>query len=84
MTAPCKLRRPFLLRTIKRLEQPGGWNRYAVRGEGAHIQIWLNGEPTVDNMEDDATIPQSGLIVLQIHGGSKAEVSFRNLRLQEL
>ncbi|HWW02569.1 MAG TPA: family 16 glycoside hydrolase [Candidatus Acidoferrum sp.] len=70
--------------TIKRLERPGEWNLYEVRGEGAHIQIWLNGEQTVDFVESDSTIPQTGLIGLQIHGGSKAEVSFRNLRLQEL
>jgi hypothetical protein len=55
-----------------------------VRGEGAHIQIRLNGEQTVDYMESDATIPQTGLIALQIHGGSKAGVCFRNIRLQEL
>ena len=81
-------RNKFLARatdeTIKRLEKPGEWNRYEVRGEGAHLQIWLNGEQTVDYLESDATIPQFGLIALQIHGGSKAEVCFRNLRLREL
>ncbi len=70
--------------TIKRLEKPGDWNRYEVRCEGPHIQLWLNGEKTVDYTEPDASIPQSGLIGLQIHGGNKAEVSFRNIRLQEL
>jgi hypothetical protein len=48
------------------------------------MQIWLNGEKTVDYTEPDAGIPQAGLIGLQIHGGNKAEVSFRNLTLQEL
>ena len=55
-----------------------------MRGEGAHIQIWLNGEQTVDYIESDFAIPQTGLIALQIHGGSKAEVFFRNIGLQEL
>jgi len=81
-------RNKFLARatdeTIKRLEKPGEWNLYDVRGEGAHIQIWLNGEQTVDYIESDFAIPQTGLIALQIHGGSKAEVFFRNIRLQEL
>jgi hypothetical protein len=82
------IRGKFLARaaaeTIKRLEKPGERNLYEVRGEGAHIQIWLNGEWTVDYIESDSTIPQTGLIALPIHGGSKAEVFFRNIRLQEL
>jgi hypothetical protein len=69
---------------VKRLEKPGEWNHYEVRCEGTHIQITLNGERTVDYTEADAAIPQTGRIALQIHGGSKAEVSFRNITLQEL
>ena len=69
--------------TIKRLEKAGDWNRCEIRGEGTHLQIWLNGEKTVDYTETDATIPQAGLIALQIHGGNKAEVSFRNITVRE-
>jgi hypothetical protein len=81
-------RNTFLARpseeTIKRLEKAGDWNRYEVRCEEKDIQIWLNGEKTVDYTEPDAAIPQSGLIGLQIHGGNKAEVSFRSITIQEL
>ena len=70
--------------TIKRLEKTGDWNRYEVRCDERHIQLWLNGEKTVDYTEPDAAIPQSGLIGLQIHGGNKAEVSFRSVTMQEL
>jgi hypothetical protein len=81
-------RNKFLARcsddTIKRLERAGDWNLYELRCQGTHIQIWLNGEKTVDYSEADAAIPQNGLIGLQIHGGSKAEVSFRNITIQEL
>jgi HEAT repeat protein len=80
-------RNKFLVRadenTVKRIEHAGEWNRYELRCEGRHIQIWLNGEKTVDYQETDETIPQTGLIGLQIHGGSKAEVSFRNITIQE-
>ncbi|HOW67682.1 MAG TPA: HEAT repeat domain-containing protein [Candidatus Paceibacterota bacterium] len=69
---------------IKRLEHPGDWNRYEVRCRGAQIQIMLNDEKTVDYTETDPTIPQTGLIALQIHGNCKAEISFRNLTLQDL
>ena len=69
--------------TIKRLERAGDWNRYELLCEGPHIQIRLNGEKTIDYAETDATIPQEGLIGLQIHGGSKAEISFRHITIQE-
>ncbi len=81
-------RNKFLARAtdaqIKRLEKPGDWNRYEVRFAGAHIQIVLNGEKTVDYIETDPAIPRSGLIGLQMHGGCKAEVSFRNITLEDL
>jgi HEAT repeat protein len=69
---------------IKRLERPGDWNRYEVRCAGPRVQIALNGEKTVDYIEADAAMPQNGLIALQIHGDCKAEISFRNLSIQDL
>jgi HEAT repeat protein len=69
---------------VKRLEKAGDWNRYEIRCEGSHIQLWLNGEKTVEYAEPDAGIPQTGVIALQIHGDCKAEIYFRNLVLEEL
>jgi len=64
--------------------KPGEWNDYRIRAEGPHIQIWLNGIPTVDYTEPDAEIPQSGLIALQIHGGCKAIVQYKEISIREL
>ena len=69
---------------VKRLEKPSDWNRYEIRTEGRHIEIFLNGEKTVDYTEADEAIPQDGLIGLQIHGGNKAEVFFRNIVIAEM
>jgi len=69
--------------TIQRVEKTNDWNSYQIRAEGNHIQIQLNGDTTVDYAEPDAAIIQSGLIGLQIHGGNKAEVYFRNITIQE-
>ncbi len=81
-------RNRFLVRAseaqIKRLEKPGDWNRYEVRCAGPRIQIALNGEKTLDYVEHDPSMPQAGVLGLQIHGGCKAEVSFRNITLEEL
>ena len=69
---------------IKRIVKPNDWNDYIIRCEDRHIRLWLNGVLTVDYTEDDQDIPLSGLIGLQIHGGGKAEASYRDIRLAEL
>ncbi len=69
---------------IRGLEKPGDWNRYEVHCIGPRIRLVLNGTTTVDYTEPDTKIPQQGLLALQIHGGNKAEISFRNLTIEEL
>ncbi len=60
------------------------WNRYEIRAEGPRIRLTLNGVQTVDYQEPDSAIPQTGFIGLQVHGGGKALVRFRDIRIQEL
>ena len=81
-------RKKFLARgtdeQIKRLEQAGDWNRYEIRAEGQRVEITLNGEKTVSYTETDPSVVADGLIALQIHGNCKAEIAFRNLKIEEL
>ncbi len=82
-------RKKFLARAtdeqLKRLEKPGEWNRYEIRCEGPRVQLFLNGEKTVDYTEADPAIAaEDGLIALQIHGNCAAEIAFRNLILESL
>jgi hypothetical protein len=60
------------------------WNDYRIRCEGKRIQIWLNAVQTVDYTEDEKGIAEDGLIALQIHGGAKAEVFFKDIAIEEL
>jgi hypothetical protein len=60
------------------------WNDYEIRAEGRRIRLLLNGRQTVDYTEPDDTIPQTGLIALQIHGGGKAQVSYKDITVEEL
>jgi hypothetical protein len=60
------------------------WNDYEVRAEGRRIRLYINGHQTVDYTEPNANIPQSGLIGLQIHGGGKAQVAFKDIFITEL
>jgi hypothetical protein len=62
----------------------GDWNDYKIRCEGNHIQIWINGYQTVDYHEADASIPNFGIIGLQIHGGAQALASYKDIWIEEL
>ena len=81
-------RKKFLARgtdeQIKRLEKTGEWNRYEIRCEGQRVEITLNGERTVSYTETDPGVVPAGGIALQIHGNCKAEIAFRNLKIEEL
>ena len=60
------------------------WNDMEIRAEGLRIQILINGKQTVDYKEADFHINQEGVIGLQIHGGAKALVSYKDIRIKEL
>jgi len=69
---------------IKKAEKPGDWNHYEIRCEGPRVVLKVNGVQTIDYTEEDKTLEQEGHIGLQIHGGAKSEVSFRNITIEEL
>jgi len=64
--------------------RPDDWNEYVIRCQGPRIQLWINGHQTVDYTEPDASIPQTGLIGLQIHGGPPSEAWYKDIRIREL
>jgi hypothetical protein len=61
-----------------------GWNQYTIRADGRRIRLSINGMPLLDYTEPDETIPLKGIIALQIHGGLKGTIRYRNLRITEL
>jgi hypothetical protein len=60
------------------------WNDYRIRCEGKRIQLWINGQQTVDYTEPDEKIPQHGKIALQIHGGPPSEAWYKDIVITEL
>ena len=62
----------------------GQWNKMRVICKGAHIQIFVNGQQTVDYTETDESIPKFGVIGLQIHSGKPTEAWYRNVRISQL
>lgn len=61
----------------------GDWNEYRIRAEGPRVRLWLNDVPTVDYTETEADIARSGVIALQIHGGCKAVVRYKDVVIEE-
>ncbi|HUR45774.1 MAG TPA: DUF1080 domain-containing protein, partial [Candidatus Saccharimonadales bacterium] len=69
---------------VMRIERSGDWNSYEVVARGREIEIILNSQRTVSFVERDPAIETQGVIALQIHGNNKAEVSYRNISIEEL
>ena len=69
---------------IQRIERKGDWNQYEVEAVGRQVILTLNGQRTAVWLEQDPGIATNGVIALQIHGGCKAEIAFRNLEIEEL
>lgn len=61
------------------------WNHYTVRARGKRIELSINGERTVDVLDEDPQAARaSGVLALQLHAGAPMRVEFKNLRLVEL
>lgn len=60
------------------------WNDYVIRCEGPRVRLWLNGTLTVDYTEKDDKVERTGIIGLQIHGGAKAKVYYKDITIEEL
>ena len=69
---------------IQSIEKEGDWNRYEIVAMGPEVRLLLNGRETIVWKETDDSIEQDGVIALQIHGGCKAQIFFRNIRIEEL
>lgn len=62
----------------------GDWNDYEVRCEGKRIRLSINGQQTVDYTEPDDSIVQHGVLGMQVHGGGKTEVSYKDITIVKL
>jgi hypothetical protein len=70
--------------SAERIVRTGGWNDYEIRAEGPRIRLSLNGTQTVDYTERDPRIPQKGLIALQVHGGGRTLIAYKDITIEEL
>ena len=62
--------------------KPEQWNEMRVRAQGRHIMVFLNGIKTAELKNDPGRL--MGYFGLQLHGGQKMDVSFRNIRIRAI
>jgi 3-keto-disaccharide hydrolase len=63
----------------------GGWNDYVIIAKGDHLRQFVNGQQTVDVVDEDAAKRAlSGVLALQLHAGAPMMVQFKNVRLKVL
>ena len=60
------------------------WNQYVIRCQGKHIRTSINGVEMIDYTEADDSLPQFGLIGLQVHGGGPAVASYKDVVVEVL
>ncbi len=72
------------LTVLKSLLDPFGWNSYIVRCNGQRHELYINGVKTADYIEKDTSVPQKGVIGIQIHSGGKALVYVKNVAIEPL
>jgi len=72
------------LAAVNKVLKRNDWNEYVIRCEGKRVQLSINGLQTVDYLELDDSIEQSGVICLQIHGGPPSEAWYKDVSIEEL
>jgi len=72
------------LAAVNKVLKRHDWNEYVIRCEGRRIQLSINGLQTIDYLEPDDSIEQSGVICLQIHGGPPSEAWYKDVSIEDL
>jgi len=69
---------------VKKAIKKNDWNEYVIRAEGKTIETSINGVKMVSYTEPDESLPQYGLIGLQVHGGGMTEMRYKDITIEVL
>ena len=75
--------RPDAATGVDALVKRGEWNDYLIRAEGKRVRLEINGRETIDYTEPDDSIPQTGVICLQIHSGGPSEAWYKDVVIEK-
>jgi hypothetical protein len=72
-------------KAIQATIKAGDWNDIAIIAKGNHLQQFINGQQTVDVVDEQASkAAKSGVLALQIHAGQPMKIQFKNIRIKTL
>ncbi|MCS7090697.1 MAG: DUF1080 domain-containing protein [Verrucomicrobiota bacterium] len=60
------------------------WNDYVILARGNRLQHFINGQLTVDVIDESPRAAMQGLLGFQLHAGDPMSVQFREVRLRKL
>jgi hypothetical protein len=69
---------------MKDVIKDGEWNDYVIRADGPRVQLSINGFQTVDYVETEPAVAESGVICVQIHAGPPSEAWYRDITIVDL
>ncbi|HEX4645115.1 MAG TPA: DUF1080 domain-containing protein, partial [Verrucomicrobiae bacterium] len=70
---------------MARAIKTGDWNDYVIIAKGNHLFQSINGQTTIDVIDqDEANAAKSGIVALQLHAGPPMMAQFKNIRIKEL
>jgi hypothetical protein len=67
---------------VAALWKSGEWNKIRLQAKGDTYTVWINGEQVSHYV--DASYPKAAPIGLQVHGGVKMKVEYRNFSVGEI
>jgi hypothetical protein len=67
---------------VATLWKSGEWNKIRFQAKGDTYTVWVNGEQVSNYV--DANYPKAAPIGLQVHGGVKMKVEYRNISVGEI
>ena len=67
---------------VEKLWKKDEWNKIVFRAKGDTYTVWLNGEQVSNYV--DAGYPKAAPVGLQVHGGVKMKVEYRNIAIGEI
>jgi hypothetical protein len=68
---------------IQAVIKPADWNEYKIIAKGGHLQHFINGQLTIDVVDETAVGAASGVLALQLHKGPTGmTVQFKDMVLK--
>lgn len=67
---------------MEKLYKPGEWTDMTVHADGGTIQVSINGKQVIELKDDPGA--SKGHFALQLHGGDKMHVAFKDIKIREI